>query len=214
MRARVARLVEATYEGSYGGGLHLNLRDSELGSVGLFGAVGKVQINDTEGADQATVVWGVGGEAQLYLRALTFYVQGGYLDRQPVEHGGDPNTIQNAGFGRLVSRVFFGDNLELSGEGSFAAGRMDPDGDSVVIAGWGAGGEYRLGGTPVSAFLRYTGAYFHQSDDVDNLIEHRIGFGVRVTFGQASLRANDRHGASLDLPHYLEWNGQAAGALE
>jgi hypothetical protein len=46
------------------------------------------------------------------------------------------------------------------------------------------------------------------------LYEHRIGFGVRVYFGQESLRANDRHGASLDLPRYLEWNGQIAGALE
>jgi hypothetical protein len=46
------------------------------------------------------------------------------------------------------------------------------------------------------------------------MLENRIGFGLRAYFGQPSLKANDRRGASLDLPRYLQWNGVIAGPLE
>jgi hypothetical protein len=91
---------------------------------------------------------------------------------------------------------------------------MDPDGDKIWLLDWAVGGEARCPGTPVAGFIGYTGARYDQSDDDDVLYEHRIGFGVRVYFGRPTLRANDRRGASLELPRYLEWNGQIAGALE
>ena len=69
-------------------------------------------------------------------------------------------------------------------------------------------------GSPLAGFLGYTGAYYFQDDDSDKLWENRIGFGVRVYFRQPSLKTNDRHGASLDLPRYLQWNGVIAGPLE
>ena len=113
-----------------------------------------------------------------------------------------------------MGRFFCGDDFKLQAEGSYAQGKMDPDEDDVLIRGWGAEVEYRLAGTPLSGFLRYTGAYYFQNDDTDKLLENRIGFGVRVYFGQPSLKANDRHGVSLDLPRYLQWNGVTAGPLE
>jgi hypothetical protein len=176
--------------------------------------VGSVQINNVGDNDPDTVVFGVGLEGQLFFDSLTLYLQGGYLDRQSIASGGDVDALKNAGFARLVGRYFLGDHLKLEPEVSYTQGKMDPDVDKVWILGWGADVEYRLGDTPVSGFVAYTGAHYDQSDDDDKLYEHRIGFGVRVYFGQESLEANDRHGVSLDLPRYLEWNGQIAGALE
>jgi hypothetical protein len=208
------RSANDTYLGSFGGGLHAGWRKPELGSLGLFGAVGNLKINDEDARNPETIAWGVGLEGQVFFDATTLYLQSGYLDRESVSSGGDIDALKNAGFVRGVGRYFWRDALELEAEASFAAGTMDPDQDDVVIVGWGAEVEYRLRDTPFAAFVGYTGAYYNQDDDDDELFEHRVGFGVRIYFGQASLRANDRQGASLDLPRYLEWNGQIAGALE
>jgi hypothetical protein len=208
------RSSDDTYLGSFGGGLHAGWRDPELGSLGAFGAVGNLRINDLDGKDPKTVAWGIGLEGQLYFDSTTVYLQTGYLDREPVSSGGDKDALKNAGFLRGVGRYFCGENLEFQAEASYAQGKMDPDGDNVLIAGWGAEVEYRLADTPIAGFVGYTGAYYFQDDDSDKLFENRIGFGVRVYFGQPSLKANDRHGASLELPRTLQWNGVIAGPLE
>ncbi len=208
------RSKDDTYLGSFGGGLHAGWRDPELGSLGAFGGAGNLRINDDSGLDRKTVAWGIGLEGQLYLDPVTLYLQSGYLDRQTASNGGDKNVLKNAGFVRLVGRFFCGDDFKLEGEASYAQGKMDPDEDNVLIPGWGVEIEYRLPGTPISGFAGYTGAYYFQDDDTDKLFEHRGVFGVRVYIGQPSLRANDRRGASLDLPRYLQWSGITAGVLE
>jgi len=208
------RSADDTYKHSYGGGLHVGWRDPERGSFGAFGSAGKVEINNAGDNDPDTVVWGVGLEGQAFFDPFTLYLQAGYLDRESVSSGGDIDALNNAGFGRVVGRTFCGDNFEFESEISYTQGKMDPDEDNVWILGWRAEFEYRLGDTPVSGFVGYTGARYDQDDDWDVLYEHRIGFGVRAYFGQASLKANDRRGVSLDLPRTMEWNGQIAGALE
>jgi hypothetical protein len=208
------RSADDTYQHSYGGGLHVGWRDPELGSFGAFGGVGHVEINNVGGSDPDTVAWGVGLEGQAFFDPFTLYLQAGYLDREPLSSGGDVDALKNAGFGRAVGRYFFGDDFKLEAETSYTQGEMDPDEDNVWILGWRADAEFRLCGTPVFGFVGYTGARYDQDDDSDVLYEHRIGFGVRVYFGQESLEANDRNGVSLDLPRTLEWNGQIAGALE
>jgi len=208
------RSADDTYEHSVGGGLHVGWRNPERGSFGVFGAVGDVEIHNVGDDDPDTVVWGVGLEGQAFFDPFTLYLQAGYLDRETVASGGDVDALKNAGFGRVVGRAFCGDDFMLASELSYTQGKMDPDEDNVWILGWGAELEYRPGGMPLSGFLGYTGSRYFQDDDSDVLYEHRVGFGVRVYFGQNSLRANDRRGASLDLPRYLELNGQTAGALE
>ncbi|HEX9641209.1 MAG TPA: hypothetical protein VGB13_07840 [Candidatus Krumholzibacteria bacterium] len=206
--------ADDTYQHAFGGGLHVGWRNPELGSFGAFGSVGSVKINNVGNRDPETVAWGVGLEGQLYFDPVTVYLQGGYLDREPVSSGGDIDALKDAGFGRAVGRSFCGENFKFEIEVSYAQGKMDPDGDKVWILGWGADAEYRPRGWPVFGFVGYTGSRYDQSDDDDLLYEHRIGFGVRVYFGHESLKANDRNGVSLDLPRYLAWNGQIAGALE
>jgi hypothetical protein len=208
------RSADDTYLGSYGGGLHAGWRNPELGSFGAFGAVGKVMINDRDGKDPDTIAWGVGGEGQLFFDVATLYLQAGFVDRQSLTSGGDVGALNNAGFVRGLGRYFPKDDLRLEAEASYADGSMDPDGDDVFIVGWGVEAEYRLHDTPFAAFAGYHGRYYNQEDDWDKLYEHRISFGLRLYFGQGTLLANDRHGASLDLPPYLEWNGQTSGALE
>jgi hypothetical protein len=203
-----------TYQGSYGGGLHAGWRDPERGALGVFGAAGEFYINNETGPNTDNVAWVVGGEGQAYFDAVTLYLQAGYLDREPVSSGGDLDALKNAGFVRGVGRYFPTDDLKLELEGSYAQGKMDPDEDNVWIAGWGAEAEYRMRDRPIAGFVRYTGSHYNQDDDTDELTEHRFGFGFRVYFGRETLRAHDRRGASLDLPRYLEWNGQVAGALE
>jgi len=206
--------ADDTYENSYGGGLHVGWRDPAFGSLGAFGGVGNVKINNVGDNDPDTVAWGVGLEGQLFFDPATVYLQGGYLDRQSVSSGGDIDALENAGFARAIGRAFCGENFKFEAEISYAQGKMDPDHDKVWILGWGTDAEFRPAGWPVSGFLRYTGARYDQSDDGDVLFENRIGFGVRYYFGQESLKSNDRNGVSLELPRYLEWNGQIAGALE
>jgi len=206
--------ADDTYEHSVGGGLHVGWRDPDRGTFGAFGGVGEVAIHDADDNDPDTVAWGVGLEGQAFFDRLTLYLQAGYLDRESVARGGDVDAIKNAGFGRVVGRYFWTDDFKLESELSYTQGTMDPDEDDVGILGWGAELEYRPGRFPVSGFVGYTGARYYQKDDWDALYEHRIGFGLRVYFGQPSLLAHDRRGASLHLPRYLEWNGQAAGALE
>lgn len=208
------KTADDTYLHSYGGGLHVGWRNPERGFFGAFGSVGYLEINNAHGKDPDTVAWGVGLEGQVFFEPATLYLQAGYLDRESILAGGDIDALKNAGFARSVGRYFCGENCKLEAEISYAQGKMDPDVDTVWILGWGAEAEYRPDGWPVSGFLGYTGARYDQDDDDDVLYEHRIGFGVRVYFGQESLKANDRNGVSLELPRYLEWNGQIAGALE
>ena len=203
-----------TYGGSLGGALHAGWRNPEFGSLGLFGGAGNLKINDLDAKDRQTVMFGVGVEGQLFFDPVTLYAQVGYLDRQTALNGGDKNVLKNAPFGRLVVRYFPCENVALDLEGSYAQGKMDPDEDDVFIPAWGLGVEGRWPGTPLSAFVSYKGAYFFQNDDNDKLFENRIGFGVRVYFGQPTLKANDRHGVSLDMPRYLQWGGVTGGPLE
>lgn len=208
------RSANDTYLDSYGGGLHFNLRDPERGSVGIFSGLGTVETNDLNAPDPETLSWIVGGEGQIYFEPVTLYLQAGYADRQSIRSGGDVDVLKNAGFGRAVARYFPCDQVELSAETSYTQGRMDPDEDLVWILGWGAGAEWRPRGWPVSGFVDYLGAHYDQKDDNDQLDEHRIMFGLRFYFGQETLKANDRHGASLDLPRWLQLSGQTGGVLE
>ena len=208
------RSADDTYRQSYGGGLHLGWRDPEVGSLGAFGSAGNVEIHDVGSSDPESVAWSAGLEGQAFFERITLYLQAGYLDRESVSSGGDVDALQNAGFGRVVARYFCGENLKLESEASFARGKMDPDSDTIWLVSWGAEAEYRSSTLPISAFAGYSGARYEQHDDSDVLYEHRIQLGARVYWGQTSLKSNDRTGASLDLPRYLEWNGQIAGALE
>jgi hypothetical protein len=208
------RSADDTYLHSYGGGLHVGWRNPERGYFGAFGSAGNFEINNVGGGDPDTVAWGAGIEGQIYFEPATLYLQAGYLDRESLSSGGDIDALKNAGFARAIGRAFIGDNFKSEVEISYTQGKMDPDVDTVWILGWGVDAEYRPNGWPVSGFVGYTGARYDQDDDSDVLYEHRIGFGVRFYFGPATLRDNDRNGVSLDLPRYLEWNGQVAGALE
>jgi hypothetical protein len=208
------RSADDTYQGSLGGGLHAGWRDPELGSLGVFGSMSQLTINDRGNADPRFYAWMAGGEYQLFLGPGTLFVQSGFLQRESPSQGGDDGAIKDAGFVRMGGRYFWGDDLKLEVEGSYAKGKMDPDLDNVVIWDWGAEIEYRLPGTPLAGFLEYTGAHHFEDDDNDKLLETRIGFGVRVYLGQPSLKANDRQGASFDLPRYVQWNGVTAGTLE
>jgi hypothetical protein len=208
------RSDDDTYLGSFGGGLHPGWRDPDLGSLGVFWGMGQLGINDQGGPTRTTYAWGVGLEGQIFFDPATLYLQAGYLDREPLSSNGDINALKNAGFGRALGRFFPCDDLALEIEGSYAQGKMDPDGDTVHIGGWGAGVEARWPGTPLAGFLRYTGGYYFQTDDSDKLLETRIGFGVRLYFGQPTLKVNDRRGVSLELPRYLQWSGVTAGPLE
>jgi len=205
-----------TLEHWYGGGLHVGWRDPGRGSISGFGGIGKVKINNLGDDDPDTIAWTAGLEGQiLLLDPVTFYMQAGYMDRQSIASGGDIAYIKNAGFVRVFPRFFVGDNFKIEiPEISYTQGTMDPDRDKVWILGWRAELEYRPENLPVSAFLSYTGARYDQEDDWDVLYEHRIGFGVRLYFGQESLKANEHRGASLELPPYLQWGAMTAGTLE
>ncbi len=150
----------------------------------------------------------VGGEAQVYLDNLTFYVQGGYLDFE--EFDGDPGDgLREAGFGRGVMRWFTTDNSRLQAEVSYADGLVNGGDDGRIIE-WGVRYDTMLA-LPIlgdsNVFVGYRGADFDNSDNGAHYMDHTAMAGFRVWFGGNSMLEFDRVGATLDAPNFGRWAG-------
>jgi hypothetical protein len=193
-------------------GGHLNWRDSQRGLIGIFGGAGDA---GGFGMSGSTVRHGlIGAEAQWYWNALTLYVQGGY-DRT----FGTLDAVHegvHAWFVRGTGRWFATPNLLIEATGLYADGALDhPPG--VAAFGdassrgfqtwlWQAKVEWRPGATPFSLFAKYQGSETRWDDMVVNgtlftqkVTDHRVLAGLRLYLGQATLLANDRSGATLDV---------------
>lgn len=207
------RDADDTYEGSWGAALHVNARDSERGAIGVFGSLGRLGIHDLDARDPHSNVWSIGLEGAAFLDRITAVGQAGYLDRTH-SRGADRDALERGRFVRAELRWFPRDDVRLAGAAGYLGGRMDDDADHVWAIDWMGEAEAVLPEGIVGGFVRYAGGYYHQSDDIDELVEHRIIFGLRAYFGQASRLAHDRSGATFEAPRALQWNGVIAGPLE
>ena len=184
--------------------LHLTLRDSSTGALGILGSYGESNGGDD---DEAQVLFG-GLEAQAYLGPYTLYAQGGYMAADDETEG---DVITDAYWARLAGRAFlFDDNARLQVEVAYISG--DENADDHTINGWAYGGrfDHAPGGGPVSYFIGYRGSYIENHDSSnDRLRDHTGLIGVALRLGAENLRDEDRRGATLDTPAWAmgRWTG-------
>jgi hypothetical protein len=188
------------FEHSFQGGGHLSYRDPSSFLIGVFGGAGGGQA-DTESND----LYFVGGEAQLYLDNLTFYVQGGYLDSAEND---DDDRFEDAVFVRGVGRWFITEDSRLQAEVSYADGNVDGGGDNQDIVEWGVRYDTMLG-LPIvgdtNVFAGYRGGRFENNTENNHVTDHTLMVGFRTAFGGNTMQEFDRVGATLDLPNFGRW---------
>jgi hypothetical protein len=158
----------------------------------------------------------LGGEGQYYFDRATIYGQAGY------QKYGFTNTWTGAGYydsnespsgytASLTGRYFITDNWKI--DGGYAYGRttnsykwtdarIDFSQNSNLVT---IGTEYRLDGSPVSFFGKYSysssansssSTYYDSSSR--NFNSNALLVGVKFTFGTGSLIQQDRRGATLN----------------
>ena len=202
--------ADDSYQSQFGGGLHLYGR-SDMGALGVFGALGDVSIGNDGGSDDGGLNYIAGAEAQVYQGDWTFHLQAGWLDS---ERSDDVDMIRDALFARGVVRHYFGADTLIQAEAAYVNGEMDDDNDDMDIWSVGARLQHRFDFWPGAFYVGYRGDFADQDDTAGPINSHMIQFGATYTFGSDSLQDNERHGAAMDLPAFMRWQGIAAGPLE
>jgi hypothetical protein len=193
--------------GVFGG--HWSWRNQQY----LFGAFGALAYANNMG-EEGSMNHGIAGvEGQLYLGNITLYGQAGgaWAFGSPATGEDIPRDLW---FLRGVGRWFATPNDKLQGEVGYA--RM---GNEVVSSGnttshdgnifnWGASYEHRFA-VPISIFAEYAGSRFTGGHGCKNRpTDNVIKVGAKFYFNQNTLFANDRNGATLDMPKFpksLPW---------
>ncbi len=175
-----------------GAGLHLYWRDSDRFAVGVFGSATSVySLFDLK-------EYLVGPEAQVYFGNLTLYGQA-YMGKLESESGFFPVLLNADIWGaRGIVRYFLHDNFKLEGEVAYR--EYDVDGFENDNWTFAAQADYRFDSTPFSVFGRYQFDRFTNDSGSGELDAHKFLVGLRGTFGAETLKAEDRYGATMDLP--------------
>ena len=179
-------------------GGHASLRDPNLGLLGIFGAYGQGLNEDDENDIKRGFL--VGGEVQAYLDDFTLYGQGGYADFEVDEEGGE--GFVEGWFVRGVGRWFITPDMMVEAEVSYGETDLYIDGfGDGEFWNWGVKGKMRiLSSLPIYGVLAYRGGDYDAPSDDDTGGDHVFLVGVSVLFGPATLKKNDRLGATLDMP--------------
>ena len=193
---------------TYHGAGHLSLRDPGFGLIGAFGGIGTTSsdVNYTSRQDFGFA----GGEVQGYFGDFTLYAQGGYID---LFEGYE--LVDNGFFGRGVARWFVTPDSRFQVEGAYAQFDRDHDFDEINIWQWGARYDFVWSGIPLidtlPLFVGYRGVYREACDfptDDGNATDHTLMIGTNFFFGgggSATLKDQDRYGATLDTPPIGNW---------
>jgi hypothetical protein len=210
----------------YGTGIHLDVANDQYRAGGLF-SVGNSDWTNV----YANRLISVGLEGARFFDRITLFSQLTYS--HPVQgYFANSGYGLDSWYLYTGARYFFRDDLMF--EGDFGAGRIwsyeKPYGSITQNNGkllhWGVKTEYRLEDFPVSLALNYQGSYgtwyrhtsgsfvypypfpYPFSYDVVHKwqrTEHLFMLTLRYYFGQDSLIANDRNGATIN--DYNSWYG-------
>ncbi|TFG98243.1 MAG: hypothetical protein E4H11_00750 [Myxococcales bacterium] len=162
-----------------GFGGHLGISDPELYAVGA--TFSYQQINWRRDLRYRRVdddYLRAGGEAELYLDALTLGVMGGYLENAEREKGGY--------YARGLVRYYLTDDLKLEGVGGVAkfGSGTQPQARALV--------EYRPQGWPLGFFTRWEGAFKSGLDQNFAVLGFRLYLEGLSLDSPRSLRSTDR----------------------
>ncbi|MGB8603058.1 MAG: hypothetical protein WCD42_12765 [Rhizomicrobium sp.] len=194
----------STNTSSDGFGAHLYSRKANS-LFGVFGSVGNVKDSRfvTAGLDGKWFLDGLGAP-NTSLDAQVSY--------SSVIQGDLQYTRADSWNAYLGANYFFTDNLAFSGGVGAALEQNDYAADgsyrnNVNLVNWNAKVEYKLHNMPLSVFASYQGNYISNfnklndsSSDYDQKMispNNMLMVGLRIYFGENSLRDNDRNGASL-----------------
>lgn len=182
-------------------GVHLAVRNPNSGAFGIFGAVSanrNLAEADTHPAPMSN--WWLGLEGQMYMGNSTLYGQVGVADWI----GGSINegALQNIWFARGVYRYFLTPNSMVSAELAYLTGTDVTDRERRNYWSWAARYEQGIQGSLWSWYLEYAGMSGHNKPDSYKSDYHMFLIGMRTYFGQGTLLANDRSGATFDLPKF------------
>jgi hypothetical protein len=170
------------------------------GAIGVFGAHSWQR--SAEDKDKTRTAF-YGAEYAHFMNNMTLFVQGGAV--QDISAGDEGDVWGEGGFGNLGMRYFLGRNQKLEANFAFGLGKtIDPDdaNDKDDFSWYQLGLEYehRLESRPFSIVAGYKADYLkvkdNQSSDRESLWAHAFRIGVRMYFGQQSLRELDRNGVN------------------
>ena len=197
---------------SYQGAAHLSWRDPMTGLFGAFGGMGTSNGANFPGWESFDFRF-VGGEGQLYMDNMTFYVQGGYVDfkPQPTEEAFPfISPLDDGFFVRGVFRWFPDATSRLQLEGTYLnADYEDGFGDMEAFSvkvryDFTVAGLPVIGDTPF--YVAYRGTFRNDCDVNTNfgnldVNDHTIMVGTSYSFSGDRLTV-DRQGATLDTPDF------------
>ncbi len=188
-------------------------RDPNVGTLGLFGVIAKS--NDITYYGGSMIEGLIGAEGQYYWGNVTLYGQVGYMGTL------DNNLAytyavapENTWFVRGVGRYFFTPDDKVQGEVGFAQSgsvcaynNCASDGSaSPSYLTWGAKYEHRFMGTMWSVVVEYAGFRVAGTSNYEGpypVTSNNVMGGIKLSFGQPTLLAEDRHGATFDVPTFL-----------
>jgi len=203
-----ARLATNDDDGRLSGvfGGHLSWRNPQY-LYGVFGALSYANNMGEEGSMHHGIV---GVEAQAYWNNFTLYGQAGgaFVFGSPTGE----DVPMNLWFVRGVGRYFVTQNDKLQGQVGYARlgdalgeGSGSRTGD---IWNWGFLYEHRFV-VPISVFAEYAGYQFRGGHGCLNRPTNNVfTVGAKFYFNENTLLANDRKGATLDMPKFpkaLPW---------
>lgn len=214
---------QAFSNGPFEGGLrygfqgagHLSWRDPSQSLFGVFGGAGGTHFAFFNANDAHNYRF-VGGEAQFYMNNITLYAQGGYVEVAKVQPPFSPQ-LDDGMFVRGVFRYFMDADTRVQLEGGYAGvdrtrGRgagQGPGPRDIDIYTWGARFDTRFA-LPIvgdsNIFLGYRGTLrddCYQFAGGQDLTDHTIMVGFNYQFGGTSMLDNDRRGATLDTPDFV-----------
>ena len=180
-------------------GTHLSYRETWSHAYGVFAGLTGLNSLGYNGSHNGAIV---GLEAQKYIGALTFYGQAGYGDQFTKS---DQTMLQTYWFVRGITRYFIDPDLQLSAELGYTKGPADENGHTYPtdVLNWSLGVEHPLDRSPLSLFAAYQGdrtAMRPAGCKREAVVQATVMVGVKINFGTATLQANDRNGATFNLP--------------
>jgi len=180
-------------------GGHASWRDPARGLIGVFGGAGHGLQNEFDNSTGPEIGYMLGAEGQIYFGDFTLYAQAGYGD---FEADNEPEGFVEGWFLRGVGRWFPSEDVLIETDLAYGSTHQFVDGvDNGHIWNWGLQGKMRVSeALPLYAMAAYRGGYYDATSEGDHGSEHMVMVGVNVLFGTGSLKANDRLGATLDLP--------------
>lgn len=169
---------------------HLSYRDRPGHLIGAFASVG----NDTNWWRSAFAT--IGAEGQMYLGPILLYGQAGYttsFSRQISEY------VSGAAYVHGEGRYFFNPNLMLAANFGYARfTEFESGNEPHDIFRWGADLEWKDNTSPFGAFLSYQGSYdIEPLYTDDNTTVHTALVGIKMHFGDKTLKAQSDTGATL-----------------